>query len=110
MRHIYAKNKFRKICARLQEDSSSIWFDHQEKELLEFEEVRKVYDKMKSNPVVRTVEQQQDRTLDKIRRGFDPSYREQFNKFYNSRKKDFDQVIENSTLQTSANANAGIAH
>ena len=43
MRHIYAKSQFKKICNRMREDSSSIWYDHQERELLDYEEVKRVY-------------------------------------------------------------------
>ena len=46
MAQIYAKATFKKIVRRLQEDSSSIWYDHQELEMLEYEEMTENYDKL----------------------------------------------------------------
>lgn len=48
MAALYAKSTFKKVLKRLQEDSSSIWYDHQELELLEYEELCENYDKLKS--------------------------------------------------------------
>ena len=45
---LYAKQSFKKIVKRLQEDSSSIWYDHQELELLEYEETCENYEKLQA--------------------------------------------------------------
>ena len=59
MAQIYAKATFKKIVRRLQEDSSSIWYDHQELEMLEYEELSENYEKLKQQSGGITVQKQQ---------------------------------------------------
>ena len=69
MHQLYTKQQFKKTVKRLQEDSSSIWYDHQEMELLEYKEVRENYTKVKQNPNVLSVAEQQDIIFRELVRG-----------------------------------------
>ena len=58
MDNLYAKSTFKKVVKRLTEDSSSIWYDHQEQEMLEFDEICENYEKLKQNCDGMTIEHQ----------------------------------------------------
>lgn len=62
MQALYAKQTFKREVQRMQEDSSSIWYDHQELELLEYQEMGEAYDRLKRNAAdtALSVEQQQE--------------------------------------------------
>ena len=66
MAQLYAKSTFKKIVRRLQEDSSSIWNDHQELELLEYDEICENYEKLKQQSGGITVERQQKAFFDAL--------------------------------------------
>jgi len=46
--HLYSKQTFKKIVKRMKEDSSSIWYDFQELELLEYAELCENYKKLEA--------------------------------------------------------------
>ena len=43
----------------MQEDSSSIWYDHLEQDAIDYQEVSENYEAIKARPYVLTVEKQQ---------------------------------------------------
>ena len=59
MQFLYAKNKFKHTVKRMQEDSSSIWYDHLEQDAIDYQEVSENYEAIKARPYVLTVEKQQ---------------------------------------------------
>lgn len=46
MRHQFIKMELRKLCRRLEEDKSSMWYDHVEELTKEYSELKSAYDKM----------------------------------------------------------------
>ena len=41
--YLYTKKQFKRIIKRLSEDESAVWFDHLEREIQEFSEIKQAY-------------------------------------------------------------------
>ena len=67
LRDLYAKKQYKNIVMRLEEDSSSMWFDHLEQELCEYREICHKYDQITQHlPWVQSIKAQHDEEFMKI--------------------------------------------
>ena len=83
----------------MQEDSSSIWYDHLEQDMIDYQEICENYDAIKSRSYVLTVEKQEQLERERLMRTANESKKKQIRDEMEKANNYYGDVIVNPSLK-----------